>query len=249
MKSINKILWCLAILKILKLLWSLLVSKEINFTWRNIIFNASPPWPGLIPRSNYRGNYHQQGDPGGCRSEIVYQTSQASIYSSYLTQLIIFYFSQIFSLKLIFQKVFNTGLFTWLIHLSSVPPVKSGNLWGDLWKERDILSALHSPPPSLSDPSCTDTAHTLHTHTCTHTHASPPHIQLMRQQASVLPPLVSKIEGIAPVLSLKSFLTWDLSPPSWELEGARELQPNSSVHVVGGDPYPQLSVAITAGKW
>lgn len=34
-------------------------------------------------------------------------------------------FSQIFSLKLIFQKVFNTGLFTWLIHLSSVPPVKS----------------------------------------------------------------------------------------------------------------------------
>ena len=38
-------------------------------------------------------------------------------------------FSQI-SLKLIFQKVFNTGLFTWLIHLSSVPPVKSGKSLG-----------------------------------------------------------------------------------------------------------------------
>ena len=73
-------------------------------------------------------------------------------------------FSQIFSLKLIFQKVFNTGLFTWLIHLSSVPPVKSEKSlgWSGKGKRHTLCTSLSTPQPLWPFP-----AQTLHTH-CTH---------------------------------------------------------------------------------
>lgn len=76
-------------------------------------------------------------------------------------------FSQIFSLKLIFQKVFNIGLFTWLIHLSSVPPVKSGKSlgWSVKGKRHTLCTSLSTSQPFWPFP-----AQTLHTH-CTHTRA------------------------------------------------------------------------------
>lgn len=75
---------------------------------------------------------------------------------------------------MIFQKVFNTGLFTWLIHLSLVPPVKANKTSGIVCERQETSCSRTSLRPSSCKHSHSDTHHTLsHTpqlsHTFTHT--------------------------------------------------------------------------------
>ena len=157
------------------LCWSV---YKLIFTWRNIIFNAF--------RSGLASSHGPITEVTITSKETMVAIDQKLFIR--LAGIDLFklpdtvghiLFSQIFSLKLIFQKVFNTGLFIWLIHLSSVPPVKSGKSlgWSVKGKRHSLCALL-----ATSHPLCPFSALTLHIH-CTHTHPgtrtqayTPPHV-------------------------------------------------------------------------
>lgn len=100
----------------------------------------------------------------------------------------LFYFPNS-SLKLMvfFQKVFSTGLVTWLIHSSSVPPVKSVSMMMHGWLRVLCLSSCHlghlihtqayrlTPRAQAPD---------AHTHTAQHTARQPQHLPAASERDS-----------------------------------------------------------------